>query len=102
MGSTKFLNQNQTKYNLKCDPIEKIAFEPFPSWKADWPRTDMAPSLDKWKERRPTLNTKMSKLESRVFNAVTKAVNLEKKAHLIKDFELKHNVWIPEHNYRYM
>lgn len=40
---------------LKCDYLEKVAFEPFPPWNSNWPRTDFAPSLDKYADRAATL-----------------------------------------------
>jgi len=52
---------------------EKVAFEAFPSWKADYKRTNHAPSLDKWAERRPTVTSYLSKCENKVFQAVEKA-----------------------------
>lgn len=37
-----------------CDFIEKVAYEPFPSWRSNWPRTNHAPSLDCYLDRSPT------------------------------------------------
>ena len=42
-----------------CDVREKIAFSAFPQWKADSKRTNHAPSLDKWLERRATVTVSL-------------------------------------------
>ena len=48
------LNKNSLKLP-PCDYIEKVAFEAFPSWKSNWPRTNFAPSLDHWADRKPSV-----------------------------------------------
>lgn len=38
-----------------CDVIEKVALKPFPKWKPNWQRTDFAPNMSMWNDRKPSI-----------------------------------------------
>jgi len=40
------------------DPFDKIALKPFPQWNPNSPRSDFAPDLSCWKDRKPEPNVR--------------------------------------------
>lgn len=86
----------------QCDNWDKVAHVPFPRWNPNWNRTDYAPNLSQWRDRKPSLPDYLDRVEDNVFDAADRVAEMQQKLNYVYKFEDRHHALVNPRDYRYM